>query len=218
MTRRLTAVALALLISLFTSPVYAVDKLPYYNGPDFTPHWLATQDQIPEGFHSIPNFSFSNQLGQTVTQETIADKVYVASFFFSTCPGICPAIRSKLIKVQDAFQNNDRVLLLSHSIRPSTDTPEVLHKYANKHGVINGKWHLLTGPRQAIYKQAKSAYFANEDLGDIQDLEDFLHTENLLLIDKNRRIRGIYNGLSQSSVNHLISDINTLLSADNNEN
>lgn len=217
MAFRITPAALALLLALFANPAYAVNQLPYYNGPEFTPHWLETQNQTPDGFHSIPDFSLSNQLGETVTEETIADKVYVASFFFSTCPGICPAIRSKLAKVQHAFLNNDRVLLLSHSIRPSTDTPEVLREYANEHGVINGKWHLLTGPRQNIYNLAKSAYFANEDLGDLQDLADFLHTENLLLIDKNRRIRGIYNGLSQSSVDHLIGDINALLANDNNQ-
>lgn len=198
------------LMLLLCNPAFAANELPYYDGPEFTPHWLDSQGLVPDGFHRIPEFSLSNQNGQAVSRETIKDKVYVASFFFSTCPGICPAIRSKLAKVQDAFRDNNNVMILSHSIRPTTDTPEVLQRYAKKNGVVSGKWHLLTGTQQDIYQLAREAYFANEDLGNIKDLNDFLHTENLLLIDSNQHIRGIYNGLSQSSVNNLISDIATL--------
>nr|WP_197493221.1 SCO family protein [Woeseia oceani] len=107
----------------------------------------------------------------------------------------------------------DSVYILSHSIRPTTDTREILQAYARDYGVISGKWHLLTGDKKAIYELAKDAYFANEDLGNPDKLSDFLHTENLLLIDQNRHIRGVYNGLSTTSVNHLLSDIEILQGA-----
>ena len=188
----------------------AVDNLPFYDTPEFTPRWLAPNSQELDGFHQIPEFSFVNQDGQTVTQDTFSRKIYVANFFFTTCPGICPMIRSKLSKVQDQFLDDDMVSLVSHSIRPTTDTTAILQDYAQKHGVVSGKWHLLTGDKDAIYTLARSAYFANEDLGSIQKTNDFLHTENVLLIDNNRHIRGIYNGLNSTSMNHLIDDIAAL--------
>lgn len=200
-------------LAMFAS-AYASDELPYYNSAEFTPHWLAADSDALVDFHRIPAFSFTNQDGDKVSEKEVQQKVYVASFFFSTCPGICPTLQSKLSSVQEAYLDNEEVVILSHSIRPSTDTPEILQDYAKRNGVIGGKWHLLTGPQANIYELARSAYFANEDLGSIQDLADFLHTENLLLIDKDRHIRGVYNGLSSSSVGHLLEDIDRLLFED----
>lgn len=185
-------------------------ELPYYDTPAFTPRWLQADNQELERFHRIADFSFSNQDGETVTEDVVENKIYVASFFFSTCPGICPAIRSKLSKVQEHYLDDHDVLILSHSIRPTTDTPKILRAYADSNGVQSGKWHLLTGDKDALYRIAKDSYFASEDLGEAENLSDFLHTENLLLIDQDRRIRGIYNGLSVSSVNYLIADIGLL--------
>lgn len=181
--------------------------LPFYNSEEFTPNWIDPHSPELENFHRIPAFSFTNQNGETVDQETFKDKIFVASFFFSTCPGICPAIRSKLIKVQEKFLEDDVIKLLSHSIRPSTDTVQVLLDYAQDHGIVSDKWHLVTGDKEEIYSLAKSAYFASEDLGNIQDIADFLHTENVLLIDQNKHIRGVYNGLNASSMTNLIDDI-----------
>lgn len=181
--------------------------LPFYNSEEFTPNWIDPDSPELENFHRIPAFSFTNQNGETVDQETFKDKIFVASFFFSTCPGICPAIRSKLIKVQEKFLEDDVIKLLSHSIRPSTDTVQVLQDYAQDHGIVSNKWHLVTGDKEEIYSLAKSAYFASEDLGNIQDIADFLHTENVLLIDQNKHIRGVYNGLNASSMTNLMDDI-----------
>ncbi len=192
----------------------AENDLPYYDTPEFTPRWLGETEELAE-FHRIPDFSFTNQEGKQVTQDDVAGRVYVASFFFSTCPGICPAIRTKLAAVQEHFIDDDAVLILAHSIRPSADTVEILQAYATANDVQTDKWHLLTGRMEDIYRLAKDAYFADENLGEIRGADDFLHTENLLLIDKNRYIRGIYNGLSTSSVDHLIADIETLLSGEN---
>lgn len=187
-----------------------VSQLPYYNSREFTPHWFAPDSRALSDFHAIPDFSFTNQEGQLITEENVAGRLYVANFFFSTCPGICPMIRSKVSWVEERFIDDQGVVILSHSIRPSTDTEEVLQAYAETYGVVSGKWHLLTGQRESIYALAKSAYFADEDLGDVRNSTDFLHTENLLLIDHNRHIRGVYNGLSASSVQELISDIELL--------
>ena len=184
--------------------------LPYYGNAEFTPQWLDLESKELESFHRIPEFSFTDQDGQEITEKDVSNSMYVANFFFSTCPGICPMLRSRLSMVQEHFSTDDSVKIISHSIRPSTDTVEVLQAYAKNNGVVSGKWHLLTGDRDKIYELARVAYFADEDLGDPSKLETFLHTENLLLIDRNRHIRGIYNGRSKSSVKNLIADIEIL--------
>lgn len=210
-TTKLKQIILSSVLFLLASSVaHASDRLPYYNSAEFTPHWLESNSAKLEGFHRIPSFSFIDQDGLKISEQTFKNKIYVAGFFFSTCPGICPSIRTKLNKVQEKYLNNTDVKILQHSIRPNTDTVETLKKYANTNGIVSGKWHLATGDRETIYSLAKSAYFASEDLGNIQKTDDFLHTESLLLIDQNRHIRGIYNGLNSASVTYLISDIETL--------
>lgn len=195
---------------MLSSLVNAADILPYYDSEEFTPRWLEANSPKLEDFHRIPSFSFTNQDGEKITDRSFENKIYVAGFFFSTCPGICPTIRSKLSKVQDQFIDDPNVRILQHSIRPTTDTVEVLKKYADEHGIESGKWHLVTGDRDVIYDLAKNDYFASEDLGNIQNTDDFLHTENLLLIDQNRHIRGIYNGLNNASVSYLLADVEAL--------
>ena len=186
------------------------EELPYYQDGAFTPYWLSKGEVDLTSFHKIPAFSFTDQSGNAITQSDLDGKVYVAGFFFSTCPGICPTIRSKLIKVQDTFANDENVKIVQHSIRPTTDTTEILQAYANKNGINNQQWYLLTGDKAEIYSLAKTFYFASEDLGNVQKNKDFLHTESLLLIDENKHIRGIYNGLNAASVDYLIQDIKTL--------
>jgi protein SCO1/2 len=209
-TKLKQVILFSVLFLLASSFVHASDRLPYYNSAEFTPHWLESNNAKLESFHRIPSFSFMDQDGLEISEKVFANKIYVAGFFFSTCPGICPFIRTKLNKVQEKFHEDADVKILQHSIRPNTDTVATLKKYANDNGIISGKWHLATGDRETIYSLAKSAYFASEDLGNIQKTDDFLHTESLLLIDQNRHIRGIYNGLNSASVTYLISDIVTL--------
>lgn len=160
-----------------------------------------------ENFHQVPPFSFTNQNGEKISDRSFKDKIFIANFFFTACPGICPTTRSKLKLVQDAFRSDAQVEIISHSITPSADTVDTLKNYADRNDIQSGKWHLVTGDRDEIYSLAKNAYFASEDLGEIQDEDDFLHTESLFLVDGNKRIRGIYNGLSKSSINYLIKDI-----------
>jgi protein SCO1/2 len=188
----------------------SAESLPYYNSKEFTPHWIEPNSAELENFHKIPYFSFTDQDGEIITEKSFENTMYVAGFFFSTCPGICPMIRSKLTKVQDTFLDDTDVKILQHSIRPTTDTVDILKAYADQHGIKSGKWHVVTGDKDAIYKLAKTSYFASDDLGNIQNTDDFLHTESILLIDKNRHIRGIYNGLNSASMAYLIADIETL--------
>ena len=192
------------------SAVTAADSLPFYNSKEFTPHWIKPNSEQLKDFHKIPPFSFTNQDGEVITEKSFENQIYVAGFFFSTCPGICPKIRSKLSKVQEAFLDDPSVHILQHSIRPSSDTVEILKQYADYHKIKSGQWHLVTGEKDSIYRLAKEAYFASEDLGNIQNTNDFLHSESILLIDQNRHIRGIYNGLNSASMSYLLTDIEAL--------
>jgi protein SCO1/2 len=213
MKARLNTKLIMIVMVLCSFIANASKQLPYYNEQSFTPQWLSDKSPELDSFHKIPSFSFVNQNGETITEKTFENKIYVAGFFFSTCPGICPTVRSQLTKVQESFAEDEQVLIAQHSIRPSNDTQDVLQDYALKNGINDDKWHLLTGDKEAIYELAKTAYFASEDLGNAQKANDFLHTESLLLIDQNKHIRGIYNGLNSGSIDYLIEDIKTLTSA-----
>lgn len=184
------------------------NTLPYYTTADFTPQWLNKKQAA--SIHSIPGFSFTDQDGKVLNREFFEDKISVVDFFFTSCPGICKKLTTSMVKVQEAFVNNNDVLLLSHSVTPERDSVPVLKKYANENGVLPGKWHLVTGKRSEIYSIARTAYFADEDMGWKQDSSIFLHTENILLIDKYHHIRGVYKGTIPAEVNELISDIKEL--------
>ncbi|MDE3236995.1 MAG: SCO family protein [Bacteroidota bacterium] len=188
----------------------AVNTLPYYNGADFMPLWLSTKDSSYRLLHTIPSFSFTDQDSLAVTENTFRNKIYVANFFFTTCPGICKRLTTNLVKVQNALERDTSVLLLSHSVTPETDNVARLKQYAASFGVISGKWHLVTGNREQIYHLARQAYFADEDFGKQKTINDFLHTENVLLIDKHKHIRGIYKGTSELEMQTLIHDISIL--------
>jgi protein SCO1/2 len=184
--------------------------LPFYTAADFTPQWIAVSAPEYRSIHRIPSFSFVNQAGDRVTEKTMAGKIYVAGFFFTSCPGICKRLSTNLALVQQAFKEDNNVMLLSHSVTPENDSVPRLKQYADAFGAIPGKWNLVTGSRQEIYRLAREAYFADEDLGRKKNENDFLHTENFLLVDGHRRIRGVYKGTSVAEVNNLIADIRTL--------
>ncbi|MFK7981437.1 MAG: SCO family protein [Saprospiraceae bacterium] len=187
-----------------------VATLPFYKEATFTPYWLATDSENLTNFHQIPTFELINQNGQTITEKTFANKIYITDFFFTACPGICPKMTKNMGVLQTAFLEKEDVLLLSHSVTPEFDSVSVLKNYAINKDVIDDKWHLVTGDRDHIYHLGRTAYFVEEDLGLEKDPDDFLHTENFVLIDKNRYIRGIYNGLNKAAINQLIADVETL--------
>ncbi len=187
-----------------------VETLPFYQEASFTPDWLEPDSEKLKDYHQIPDFSLINQMGDTVTAATLAGKIYVSDFFFTTCPGICPKMTSNMSLLQEAFLEDDRVLLLSHSVTPEIDNVMMLQNYAEAKDIKAKKWHLLTGDRKTIYDLGRKSYFVEEDQGIDKTVDEFLHTENFVLVDHNRHIRGIYNGLNKASVNQLIADIKTL--------
>jgi len=187
-----------------------VDALPYYEEASFTPNWLGTDEQEIADFHQIPAFSMVNQEGDTITEADFEGKIYVTDFFFTFCPGICSRMTANMMLLQEAFEEDDEVMLLSHSVTPRRDSVPVLKAYAADRDISATKWHLVTGDQDQIYRLGREAYFVEEDQGLEKDEDDFLHTENFVLIDQNRHIRGIYNGLNRAALNQLIADIKTL--------
>lgn len=188
--------------------------LPFINKPDFTPEWIAAADPAYKTIHTIPAFSFTNQNGQTVTEKTVQDKIYVTNFIFTRCGSICPVMTTNMGLLQQKYKNDDGVLLLSHSVTPQMDSVAVLKRYAEAKGIISGKWHLLTGNEDQIYAMAKKQYFAGDTIGYYQTGNEFLHTENFILVDKHRRIRGVYNGTLVLEMDRLMDDIATLKKED----
>jgi protein SCO1/2 len=186
-----------------------VDALPYFEDASFMPKWISPNSKKLESFHTIPDFKFTNQNGETITQEHVANKIYVVDFFFTTCPGICPMMTANMFVVQEEFKNNNDVLLLSHSVTPTIDSVSVLKQYALDKGV-GENWHLLTGNKKEIYDLGRKWYFVEESFGEVKPVDDFLHTENFVLVDKKRHIRGIYNGLNRASIAQLIIDVKAL--------
>ncbi len=160
-------------------------------------------------FHKIKDFSLVNQNGEKVTNENYRDKIYIADFFFTTCQGICPIMKENMIILQDEYKDDDQVYLLSHTVTPEIDTKEVLKKYSLEKGVIDSKWNLVTGDKKQIYNLARKSYLVAEDIEE-SELFEMIHTENFVLVDPERRIRGFYDGTDQESMNALIYDIKVL--------
>ena len=187
-----------------------VDALPYFNEASFTPKWIHPKSDKLNSFHKIPDFNLINQNGEKVTQKTFENKIFIADFFFTTCPGICPMMTANMFKLQEEFKKDTDVLLLSHSVTPEIDSVPKLKEYALDKKIDDKKWHLVTGDRKQIYDLGRNAYFVEENLGEPLGIDDFLHTENFVLIDKEKHIRGIYNGLNRASMAQLIVDIKAL--------
>lgn len=189
--------------------------LPYFNGPEFNPEWISMHSPNYAKIHTIPPFSFLDQDGKTITEKTVDGKIYVANFIFTRCISICPKMTENMGHLQNLFKNDSSVLFLSHSVTPKWDSVPILKRYAERKGVISGKWHLLTGNQDSIYKIAKKQYFAGDSVGYYGEEKDFLHTEHFILIDRKRRIRGIYNGTLSLEMERLADDIRNLEKEDN---
>ena len=189
----------------------ARDALPYYNDPSFTPIFLDSSDAAKKITHHIGAYAFTDQMGERFDSEYLNGKIHIANFFFTGCGSICPGMMQKLSAVQKKFSKED-VSFLSFSVTPWSDSVPRLKAYADLHQINYLKWKLLTGKTSAIYHVARRYYFAEEAMGFTKDSTNFLHTEHVLLIDKQKRIRGIYNGTIQLDMNQLIKDIQQLQS------
>ena len=190
-------------------------KLPVYNPADVNPRLVDESLVHIRRNHKVLDFNLINQNGNTITQEDYKDKIYVADFFFTRCMTICPVMTNNIGKLQDVFINDDDVKFISHSVTPIMDSVPVLKQYAIDKGVIDSKWNITTGPKKHIYDLARKSYFAVLDEGD-GGLQDFIHTENFILVDKKRQIRGFYDGTDNEDIQRLIADIKLLQSQSKN--
>jgi len=196
-------------ILMFYNVLKPEEKLPIYQ-PNMVSFQLVDSTlQHVKRFHKIKDFSLVNQNGEKVTNEDYRDKIYIADFFFTTCQGICPIMKENMIILQDEYKDDDQVYLLSHTVTPEIDTKEVLKKYSLEKGVIDSKWNLVTGDKKQIYNLARKSYLVAEDIEE-SELFEMIHTENFVLVDPERRIRGFYDGTDQESMNALIYDIKVL--------
>ena len=204
-------IAFSFLILVFI--IYTFSKpekvLPIYNPSDFNPRLVDKEIQHIGENHKIADFKLINQNGEIVTQDDYKDKIYVTDFFFTICPGPCPIMTNNIGKLQEVFEQDDDIKFLSLSVTPEMDSVPVLREYANRHEVIDSKWNITTGDKKHIYELARKSYFAVVDEGD-GGLQDFIHTPNFVLVDKQRQIRGIYDGTNDKDIKRLIKDIKIL--------
>jgi protein SCO1/2 len=180
--------------------------LKIYNPVDFNPKLVDPSLKHIQKNHTIADFKLINQNGETITNKDYKDKIYIADFFFTRCTNICIVMAYNMAELQAHYKNDDEVLFLSHSVTPVIDSVSVLKDYADNNGAINGKWNLTTGVKKHIYELARKSYFAVIDEG-TGDENDFIHTENFVLIDKEGRIRGSYDGTESENMQKIIDDI-----------
>lgn len=212
MPRPAFRVSLGILAVLLACQSSGELEVPYFNTPDFTPRWFASADKAAANVtHTVGAFRLTNQAGNGVTERTVRGKIHVANFFFTRCPATCPKLTDAFSRVQTTFANQPDVVLLSFSVMPWADSVARLREYADAHGVRKGKWHLLTGPKGAIYTLARRGYFAEETPGFTKDSTQFLHTEHLVLVDRTGRLRGFYQGTQPLETKRLVADIRALL-------
>jgi len=213
MKNKLAIIIPAVLLIVGVGIAYQMIKggrsLPIYTPAMINPDLVDESKQNVTKNHQIPAFELTNQDDNSFTEADLEDKYYVADFFFTTCPTICPDMSSQMMRVQEKFKEHENFMLVSHSVQPEVDSAEVLKEYAQRYNAIPGKWVFLTGDKKVIYDLARKAYFAAVTEGD-GGPNDFIHTENFVLIDKNKRIRGFYDGTSEASVDQLITDISIL--------
>lgn len=197
------------IIYLFYNALQPKKVLPVYQPADFNSELVDSSLVHVKKYHTIADFSLTNQNGEIITQDYYKDKIYVADFFFTTCPTICPIMTDNMAYLQSQIANDKEVLLLSHSVTPEIDSVAQLKKYAVKKGVIDGKWNLVTGNKKHIYELARKSYLAVKTDGDGGPF-DMIHTENFILIDKERRIRGTYDGTNKEEMAKLLEDLEVL--------
>lgn len=180
-----------------------------YNPSDLNPALVDPSLQGVTTNHTVSPFSLINQNGDTITEKDYEGKIYVADFFFTRCLTVCPVMTNNMEVLQQEFINNNDLKLLSISVTPEIDSVSILHDYASKNGTIDTKWNITTGNKKHIYELARKSYFAVVDEGD-GGLQDFIHTPNFVLVDKEKQIRGIYDGTKDEEIQRLIKDIRTL--------
>ena len=207
------AIVLFVLSAIIITIIYQLLKpaptLPVYQ-PDMVNRELVdTTVQYVRKYHKIPDFKLVNQNGDTITQKDYQDKIYIADFFFTTCQSICPIMTDHMVKIQEEFKDDPEILLLSHTVTPEIDSVAQLKRYAEKKGVIDEKWNLVTGDKKEIYDLARKSYLVAKSQGN-GGKYDMVHTENFALIDKQKQVRGFYDGTDPEAIEQLVKDVKLL--------
>ncbi|WP_282134748.1 SCO family protein [Seonamhaeicola maritimus] len=203
------AVISVIIIAIIYNTLNVYQPLPIFQPNMISTELVDSTIQYKKKYHKIADFSLTNQNGKTVTQKDYENKIYVADFFFTTCRTICPIMTKNMADVQKEIMNDDDIMLLSHSVTPEIDTVAQLKRYAIEKGVNDEKWNLVTGDKKQIYRLARQSYLAVKDQGDGGPF-DMVHTENFMLIDKKRQIRGFYDGTNKEDIDRLLNDITIL--------
>jgi protein SCO1/2 len=193
-------------IPIFYHLLKVDSRLKIYNPADVNPRLVHESILHVQKNHTIADFKLINQNGDTITNNEYEGKIYIADFFFTRCQNICIAMAYNMGELQEYYKNDDDILFLSHSVTPVIDSISVLKEYANNKGVIDGKWNVTTGRKKHIYALARKSYFAVLDEGN-GDENDFIHTEQFILVDKERRIRGYYDGTDKKEMKKLKEDV-----------
>jgi len=195
-------------ISLFYTILKPIETLPIYQPAEVNEKLVDSSIIHVSKYHKISDFILTNQNGKEITQADYKDKIYVADFFFTTCQDICPVMTKNMYELQEELKNDNEILLLSHTVIPEVDTVKRLKEYAVENNVDDSKWNLVTGDKKQIYELARKSYLAVED-SNFNEF-DMIHTENFMLIDKEKQIRGFYDGTNSEEINRLLKDIEIL--------
>jgi protein SCO1/2 len=194
----------------FMTVLNSIPKLGYFGPREPITVIVDGEETIDTAYHMIPSFSFVNQNNQEITEQHFEGKIYVADFFFTSCQSICPIMSSQLERVQEKYKNLEGISILSHTVDPERDSVSVLRSYANHFQAIDKKWEFVTGNKKEIYNIARKGYFVSASEGDGGE-EDFIHSPLFVLIDKQKHLRGYYDGTDSLEVNKLLIDIDVLL-------
>ena len=197
------------IISIFYQILKPREVLPIFQPAQVNKELVDSTIQYVKKYHTIADFSLINQNGKTITQETYKNKIYVADFFFTTCQTICPIMTDHMVILQNQLKLDPEVMLLSHTVTPKIDSVAQLKKYALEKGVLDAKWNLVTGDKKEIYQLARKSYLAVKSNGDGGEY-DMIHTENFILVDQKKRIRGYYDGTNLEDIELLLRDIELL--------
>ncbi len=207
------SVSIVVLILSFSSSCNQNNELPIYGNRDVKVSVVDGKEVIDTIYATVPNFTLINQNGDTVTESIIEGKITVVDFFFTSCPTICPIMKREMIRVYQEFQQNEKVVMLSHTIDPEHDTIEVLQDYSRRLGSDGKQWQFLTGERTYIYELAEKGYYSTA-MADSTEPGGFVHSGGLILIDEKKRVRGIFDGTNSADTDKLIEAIHLLLNED----
>ena len=205
----LFALLSGVILLLFYRALTPKKILPIYQPAEVSFELVDSSLQHVKKYHKIANFSLTNQNGNRISQRDYQGKIYIADFFFTTCPSICPIMTDNMGYIQSQIMDDPQVKLLSFSVTPEIDSVPQLKKYAIEKGVNDKKWNLLTGNKKEIYTLARKSYFVVKDDGDGGPY-DMIHTENFVLVDPEKRIRGYYDGTDKAAMENLLADLKTL--------